>query len=338
MYLIMDAARTRAAIDSFRRAKFSGAAEENAFFEGCGIENSVETIDRPFERLNDCELLMSQLQGSDPLKYATAHKGTPFGFMSWFAFDLCNYEKALFYLDAGISEDLKNFAANGEWLNLPGARFLRLDANPANPWLRRTGEVIRGILERELLRFQEQSGQPLDLNSWQRLIDSLLRGRPSEWTLISALYVFLMEFEDRCRELTLRGPSGGSNQPLTVHLFTGGLLFESLLKHYYKQPNGDEYSTIEGPLMHCDRVSVDFFGGRKPFKARAFQACTLAEIYDAIEQGDPLEVAFRTTARLRNATGHNLVRDNIFGGPEKYRRLAEQVINALLYVITKVTA
>ena len=43
--------------------------------------------------------------------------------MSWFAFDLRNYEKALFYLDAGISEDFKNYHAGDAWHTAWGKVF-----------------------------------------------------------------------------------------------------------------------------------------------------------------------------------------------------------------------
>jgi hypothetical protein len=33
---------------------------------------------------------------TDVDKYRKMHKGTPFGFLSWLAFDMRNYEKAMF--------------------------------------------------------------------------------------------------------------------------------------------------------------------------------------------------------------------------------------------------
>src|SRR5579863_9517362 len=73
----------------------------------------------------------------------------------------------------------------------------------------------------------------MDIGTIRQFVTSLL-GDSSKRTIISALYVFLLEFSDRVRELDLRrGSVGGSNEPFTIHLFTGGLLFESLLKHFY---------------------------------------------------------------------------------------------------------
>jgi hypothetical protein len=338
MYLYLTEERATEIIDAFKTREFKDSADENRFFEEYGLGNTVGTIDRPFERLNDYEQLLSELRREAPEKYRKAHKGTPFGFMSWYAFDLRNYEKALFYMDAGISEDLKNYHEGDRWITLPGARFLLLSPNPGNPWLKRTFDDLSQLLEQELTRFAAVSGQHLDLASWRNLVETLLRGHPREWTLISALYVFLLESEDRRLELELReGTSGGSSQPFTTHLFAGGLLFESLLKYRYKQPDGTEFATVEGPLAHCHQFSQDFFGGMNPFVRGDFRADTLEEIHAAIDGSRPMETAFRTAGKLRNTTGHNLVRDNIFDTSSKYVDLSRQVMNAVFYVILKLT-
>jgi hypothetical protein len=189
-----------------------------------------------------------------------------------------------------------------------------------------------------LTRFNRISGQHLDLGSWRNLVETLLRGHPKEWSLISALYLFLLQSEDRRLELELRdGSSGGSNQPFTVHLFTGGLLFESLLKRYYKQADGSEFRTVEGVLARSDQFSRDFFGGMNPFVGGDFQANSLEEIHAAIDNDRPMETAFKTAGKLRNTTGHNLVRDNIFDTSDKYLDLSRQVMNAVFYVILKLT-
>ena len=57
----------------------------------------------------------------DRKKYAAVHKGTPFYFLMWTAFDLRNYERALYYLDAAISEDVRTDPRH--WANRPAALF-----------------------------------------------------------------------------------------------------------------------------------------------------------------------------------------------------------------------
>jgi len=98
------------------------------FFSTFGPGNLLNATDRPQERFNDYESLLKLLQERNQQKYDRIHKGTPFFFLSWLAFDLRNYEKALYYLDASISEDLKN--GKVDWINRPGADFLKLATKP----------------------------------------------------------------------------------------------------------------------------------------------------------------------------------------------------------------
>jgi hypothetical protein len=74
-----------------------------------------------------------------------------------------------------------------------------------------------------------------------------------------------------------------------------------------------------------------------PFVRGDFQADALEEIHAAIDSSRPMETAFKTAGKLRNATGHNLVRDNIFNTSDKYVDLSRQVMNAVLYLILKFT-
>ncbi|MGD0778045.1 MAG: hypothetical protein ABSC05_35120 [Candidatus Solibacter sp.] len=104
-----------------KATEFGTPQQGNQFFEVFGPGNIVSNPDRPFERFSDYEELLVRLMATDRDKYQKMHKGTPLGFMSWLAFDLRNYEKALFYMDAGISEDVKNFPDN--WIaGLPQVR------------------------------------------------------------------------------------------------------------------------------------------------------------------------------------------------------------------------
>ena len=166
--------------------------------------------------------------------------------------------------------------------------------------------------------------------TWRTFVRTLLTD-PSQRTIVSALYVFVLEFGDRLLELELReGSAGGSNQPFTVHLFTGGLLFESLLKRCYPKNGNTNNSTLED-VLKTSHFLQDFSLTSVPQSS----ARTLQAIYDAIHGRGNIENAFSTAAKLRNTTGHNLVWDDIFATPQKYVDLFEQVMDAILFVIAK---
>jgi hypothetical protein len=317
-------------VEAFMAAQFTTPLEANRFFEMYGAGSAVERPDSPYERFSDYEQLLVRLSQADGAKYQRMHKGTPFGYMSWLSFDLHNYEKALFYLDTGIAEDYKNLP---NWIECPGSKLLLLDLDPAIPFFRRTLPEVKRLIERELARFNRLSNQPpMDIDgTWRPFVRKLLLD-PTQRTIISALYVFLLEFEDHRRELSLReGATSGSNQPFTVHLFTGGLLFESLLKRRYPYDNGQKNDTLGG-VLKTRAFWNDFNLIRAPDSR---ELTSLNNIHAAIQGSTSEETAFSTAAKLRNTTGHNLVWDDIFATPRQYVDLFQQVVNAILFVISK---
>lgn len=321
------------AIAVFRATEFESPGKGDDFFATFAPGNPIYFRDRPFERFSDYVELLRLLMQADPGKYQRIHKGSPFGFLSWLAFDLGNYERGLFYLDAAISEDVRNANPPQSWIDLPGARVLTLDADPANQWFKRTVDDVKRLLDGELKRFNRISNRPaLELRSWPGFVRNLMADSTKR-TVVSALYVFALEFDDHRQELQFReGSTGGSNQPFTVHLFTGGLLFESLLKHCYPLNNqGTKNRTLDGIWKNTSEFLRDFSLACPPPSS----AESLSEIHEAIQGNTSIETAFSAAAKIRNTTGHNLVWDDIFSTPIRYTDLFQQVMNAILHVISR---
>ena len=323
------------ALEYFKAGKFEDPAEGDAFFGTFAPGNIANFPDRPYERFSDYEELLLRLMNADVEKYRRMHKGAPFGFLSWLAFDMRNYEKAMFYMDTGIAEDVRkhNDPTNPTgWLANPGPRFLMLNVDRNHGWFLRTEDDVRRLLEHELDRFNRLSGKrPLTLDSWRKFTERFLTDSDAtQRSIISSLYVFLLEFRDHVQELQLRERStAGSNQPFTVHLLSGGLIFESLLKHCYPKPAGKSYYTL-GEILNMAAFANDF--GKNC--CVGISANSLADIHAAIKDSS-IETAFSTTGKLRNTTGHNLVWDDIFDTPKNYVDLFEQEMNAILHVISQ---
>lgn len=296
------------------------------FFETFGPGNLLSATDRPFERFSDYEELLNLLQKRNQQKYEKIHKGTPFFFLSWLAFDLRNYEKALYYLDAAISEDVKN--AGEKWINLPGARILKLSTDNRHVAKRAISEV-RNTLSFQLDRFNKISGlKGITVKTFVNKFVIPLIKTPSTRTIISALYIFLLEVPERLSELHLKSTHGSSLGPIISHLFSGGLIFESLLKYIYPlKDNGDPIKTL-GEVFQTTPFRGDFEPGIQT------SSVSLEDILRAVNNNS-LKTAFSTTSKLRNTTGHNLVWDNIFQSPSNYEVLVNQIINALLFLIKK---
>jgi len=313
------------AIEEFSKLSPGNASDANAFFEKFGAGNSPIGRDSPYERLAYYEFLLNALITHDLPKYQTVHKGTPFYIMAWLAFDLKNYEKALYYIDAAISEDVRN--SRTDWLELPASNFLTLQ-NTDVQVARRTIEIIRKTLSAELVRFNTISGlNPIDVDTFiTRFVTPLLTDAPKR-TIVSALYVFLLEHSERQKELQMRSIEGGSIAPFILHLFSGALIFESILKNLFPTKNNGTPTQTLGEVFHTAAFQAVYPAGI------ATSANSVADILAGITDNSLL-TAFTTSAKVRNTTGHNLIWDDTFASPNQYQLLFEQEVNSILYIIS----
>lgn len=311
---------------SFRQLVIKGPEDGDRFFEAFCPGNTIDIADRPFERFEDYEMLLQIIKMDDVTKYELIHKGTPFYFLAWTAFDLKNYEKAVFYMDAAISEDMRKDLVN--WLNNPASQFLTLN-HQGNQSAVRITKVLNDKVEQEIKRFNLISSNHLNKNDFvEKFVKSLVgNNNKTNHSIITALYSFFLEFDDRKNELGLRSKEGGSIEPVLTFLFKGGLIFESLLKYLYpKKDNGSDCKTI-GDIFYTTTFKSDFSNGIQT------TANSLQEIINTI--GNDAVTAFNTTSKLRNTAGHNLVWDDVFDNPDNFLKLYEQQINAIFYLIQK---
>jgi len=308
------------------------------FFEQFGVGNLLSFPDSPYERFCDYEELLKMLYKENPDKYQLIHKGTPFYYMSWLAFDFRDFEKALFYIDAAISEDIRahqHSPTPDEWLNSPGSAILTF-RDTGQQVAQRTIVEIKECLSQQLDRFNSISRETWRLDDFiNRFVLCLLKDNTKR-TIVTAFYVFLLEFKDRFTQLQLRSSMGGAIAPFISHLFRGALIVESLLKECYptitkttKKVTAMVPPDKLGDILQCPEFSQDFH-----LQISKISAASLEEILAGITS-DTAEIAFITAGKIRNTTAHNLVWDDVFDSAEKYQKIYHQIINALLYLIAK---
>ena len=322
MYFLTDALIEHV-ISTFRDIEIRGPESGDWFFETFGPGNTINYSDKPYERFSDYENLLSLLHCSNSDKYRQIHKGTPFYYLSWTAFDMGNYEKALFYMDSAISEDIRKDP--GGWINNPAGRFLTLGP-PAVQAAARVAPALNIAVGTQIARFNGISTRPpLSVDDFvDRFVRSLVADPPKR-SIITAFYTFLLEFEDLSRCLELRSTQGGSIEPFLTHLFKGGLIFESLLKHLYPQKdNGQPVKTL-GDIFQTTNFRNEFLINVQT------SAASLEDVL-AVAQQKSVQVAFDTASRIRNTAGHNLVWNDVFT-MVNYRTLFEQQVDALLYIV-----
>jgi hypothetical protein len=389
------------ALEHFDKLDATDSQTGDRFFETFGAGNNFCAADKPFERFQDYEELLILLQKRNKKKYDQIHKGTPFFFLSWLAFDLRNYEKALFYMDAAISEDVRKDAGN--WQNTPASQFLKLSAEvragqyllmqsqingasgiqqiPSGTigatgplgseydsawlsgstgpidclqdhmnWAGATGprmydqipqpltsssgsiddariprsvsnvawrviDQIRALLSQHMIRFNSISSlSPLCIEDFVIMFVEKLMIHASSRTIISAFYVFLMEAEERMTELRLKSSQGSTLGPIIAHLFSGGLIFESLLKLLYPNDDGGQSIKVLGNIYQTHAFKADFGGSIHTTSS------SLQDILDSAIDNSFI-TAFSTISKLRNTTGHNLIWDNVFESASNYEVL-----------------
>lgn len=310
---------------AFRQMVINGPEDGDRFFEAYGPGNTLQVIERPFERFEDYEYLLETIKNDDHQKFAQIHKGTPYYFMGWLAFDLKNYERAVFYMDSAIAEDIRKDPTG--WQNNPGNQFLTLSDN--SQVAERMTRHLRELVEGELSRFNSISNlSSITLTDFIDKFILVLAKDTNKHSIITALYSFILEFEDREKELQLRN-SGGSIEPALTYLFKGGLIFESLLKHLY--PNKDDGNPAKtlGDIFKISNFKNDFL------QNITTSSSSLQDIVGAISNNNDLQTSFNTASKLRNTTGHNLVWDDVFNKTDNFKILYQQLINAMFFVIRK---
>jgi len=308
------------AIREFQLLNITSPDIGDSFFQKFGLGNTTFVIDSPFERFDYYESLLEQLQKEDKIKYEQIHKGTPFYFLGWTAFDLGNYEKAVFYMDAAISEDIRKDPVS--WLDNPAPQFLLL--NSGGGAAIRITNILKEKVEKELSIFNSKFLCKISINDFvEKFVKVLLINKKENRSIITALYSFILEYEDRENELKLRSVEGGSMESILTFLFKGGLIFESLLKFLYP-------SCKNGTLN--DVFKLRDFKNDFSLTSVKTSAVAIKDIISSISMDDQ-QTAFNTINKIRNTSGHNLVWDDAFKDPNQFKKIYNQQINAIFLLI-----
>lgn len=303
----------------------------NLYFQTFGVPNIIERPGLPYERFTCYEELLTILQAEDSKKFFQLHKGTPYYFLAWLSFDIANYERAVYYLDSALCEDQKNFPK--KWLTTPGTQAVLLQVEKSGP-VKRVVEKVRGEFENQIKRFNLNTHSNLSVdNLVLNLLNDLCNPQSKKQThsILTAIYTFLYVYED-IRKLILLGNSVGSLEPLLSHLFKGGLIFESLLKHVYsdqilKKFKG--FATLE-KVLKLEIIKEDF-----DLKGEINISATSVDALMRDVSSNSIRASFVTTGRVRNFSGHDLARESALNDIDIYESIFKQISNSLFFILNK---
>lgn len=293
---------------------------------------------RPFERLRKYESRLEEIYEWDAEKYFYIHKGIPFYFCGILSFDIGAYDRAVFYFDAALSEDLKNkpqdydkFAAHAFYI-LDDTYDIEIVKYPVAKLRKQFNTLIND--------FNQQFSQNLTLDF---IIGHFLKKKLKEKdyrSVIPALYVFVAESEHRLFHLKVRSDIGGSIEPFILHLLRGCLIFETLLRQIYSSHSSSKGlgvilsdPFVKADLKYCinqpDKDLISFTSGVRK---------TLQDIINHIQpyllSKKPVDRCFTVTYALRNVTAHTLSWPDVFSS-KNYEDLYRSVVFSILYLISK---
>lgn len=334
------------ALLTFEQLDIKDGHTGDLFFETFGVPNTIELFNAPFERFVCYEFLMQKLKEADANKFSLIHKGTPYYFLAWTAFEIRNYGKSVFYMDLALGEDIRKILPAGktqedmakEALGNPGGNLWKFVLD--GPAIRII-QQLREYVSKALTDFQTRTSEEIKLDDFVNkfVIESITKNVKNR-SLISALYSYICETQDMCETLKIRSQNTSSIEPLLDNLFKGGLIFESLLKMVadLKSWNVSSGNGINKPprtleaFGRCNDFLTTFNIYASDFKTSVSDLNSIL----SIATDNSLKTSFSICAQLRNTAGHDLRRDDIFQRPHDYRMLTEKQINAILFVIKRV--
>lgn len=318
-------------------------AAENAFLSDTSIIPGVAATepDRravdPQEPLADYERVLAQIERVDGARFTQMHKGTPYYLMGWLAYTSRDYESGVFYMDAALSEDYAN-DANPQ--GTPAAAFIFL--NPAHPNANANHIVgeIRAEVDAQVRRYARLAGTPFTTDD---LVNRFIKPNAHDLThrsIVTALLTFTLEGKQRLLQMDIRSGHGGTLEPFLMHLFKGGLIFESILKRFYhgqKTPAGPSAITM-GQYLSLPTAQHELqLTLPTPLYQTLARPFALTDVLTSLPgwRGGPLsERAVAIAYGIRNTSGHDLGWPANFDSTV-YTELYEGLMDAILWTIER---
>lgn len=274
---------------------------------------------QPMLAINDIIRVLKECKIIDEERYFQYHKGNPYYWLGFSYFLINNYEAAVYYMNAAVSEDLNWIPPNKP---SPATDFIELkgqsEKQAAKDLVIYAEGKLKELIEKYnlFITYLGFAGGYLvsDFRRWflTRAIDQPELNLQS---LATTFISFLLEHKQKIIQLDLVGDST-SNDPFILHLFKGCLLLESLLKANPKEKQIQTRGTLGKYLHNLGKqlnIETDF----------RYKPTTLQDVINMVEEyNNTLDMAYEITLNFRNKAGHSLCWE-INLGKEKYSKLFE---------------
>ncbi len=287
----------------FLQAANGGATDANDFFNSFRYAHEVLQGNYS-EALNQGRSLLMQCRSIDEGAYERIHKGTPFYWLGIAAFLVQDHERATFFFDAAVSEDLE-IGADPANNPTPALRFIVIEDDPqflAHSLIK----DVQAKVEEVISNYNGRPGRPSGVADITliEIREKFLRlavspGREGWRSLATAFISFFIEWHDRNELLDLR-TSAGTVEPFFLHLFKGCVLFESLLKGNPSQALPQSATNL-GSVLQSLHSHLGI-----PHNIRIGGVDFPTILQDLAGADESIQTAIEFTGKIRNTVGHDL--------------------------------
>ena len=263
------------------------------------------------------ERFFENIKKVDISRFQKMHKGFPYYFCGVAAYMAHDYERAVFYFDAALSEDAKNYpefqkkdhSFQNKWTTAPAALFLTLNANNREQYAFELTKLTRKLLEKALKKYRQESREKMNISLLNKLFLSPSLLNPGGWrSAVTALFSYVLESDSRKKEFSLKSKHGGTQEPLFLHLFKGCLLFETLLKLSPHWKGKDEKKPL-GFILKDPKIKTSLGINEKlsdEVRNKTFNDVIAKNVEWRNNNLSFYDRTVWTAYGIRNTTGHNL--------------------------------
>ncbi len=285
--------------------------------------------DRMFSLLRTCKQIDNNV-------YESIHKGHPYFFIGITSYHLGDYQTAISFFDAALSEDL----SIEDGIERPTQLFFLLKVdNTYNAALQET-KFVESKINRAITFYNDVISQNniIPRLTIQDICDNFIKfilnskNDPGLRSLLTTLFTFVVEWDYRNEHLDL-GVTKGTSEALFMHLLRGCVMFESLLnrnpnpKSKHKDQNENLYQLL---TYYQQELKLTFPYNTSSNKTDIDKLGILLD--ELSEQKEELDQLIMLAYRLRNILGHNLAWEDRID-QTSYQKLYFIVISACLHVI-----
>ncbi len=296
---------------------------------------------KPFDLLNNFQYyqlrerlfaLLQECRKIDSAAFDRIHKGHPYYFIGIASYLLDDFQTAIYFFDAAVTEDM-NSGAHPITDPRPSTRFLMLEGAEIRQGAKVITELTEAKIDRILTHYNTQITKHASIPQLTKdalRIDFIVPcltnvSNPGLRTLVTALITYCIEWDFRNQHFDY-GVKSGTSEPFFSHLFRGCLLFESLLLHNrMHRPTGKNLGAILNESIIRQELNT------RPIIGKGGDI--LHDVFVELNTyNNTIDEAIKITYMTRNTLGHNLGWDTCIT-QEQYQNLYLITASSCLHVI-----